>query len=120
MGETYIKMKVHGPNSSEELGNVLVDTGATFTKIPLDYAQRIGIIPEYEVDVQLGDGSRAKRQVGYARVEIEGFEDLSRTVPIAFSEGNQVHLLGLTTLEILALKVDPSRRVLERTNPIEY
>ena len=74
MGETYITMKVHGPNGSEELGNVLVDTGATFTKIPLDYAQRIGIIPEYEVEVELGDGRKSKRQIGYARVEIQGIE----------------------------------------------
>ena len=29
MGETYITMKVHGPNGSEELDEVLVDTGAT-------------------------------------------------------------------------------------------
>ena len=120
MGETYITMKVHGLAGSEEIGNVLVDTGATLTKIPLSYAERMGIVPEQEIEVVLGDGRRAKRQIGYARIEIEGFEDLSRMVPIAFSESDQIHLLGLTTLEVLALKVNPLERKLERADYIEY
>lgn len=42
MGETYTKLKVYGPKGVEELMS-LVDTGATFTKVPLKVGESLGL-----------------------------------------------------------------------------
>ncbi len=116
MGATYATMKVEGARGKVEL-QALADTGATFTKIPRSYAEKIGLETEFETVVQVSTGAVVPRSVGYAKVDVEG---VKRRVPIAIGEETEPAILGYTALEILELKVNPITRRLEKAMPIEY
>jgi predicted aspartyl protease len=53
MGETRVKFRVYSGERFAELEG-LVDTGATFTKIPRSAASKLGLQAEYEAEVTLG------------------------------------------------------------------
>jgi len=95
----------------------LAGTGATFTKIPRGYAEKIGLGSEFETVVQLSTGVTVPRSVGYACVSVEG---VKRIVPVALGEGNEPSILGFTALERLGLELNPSTRRLEKSVPIEF
>ena len=116
MGETRVRVKIYGPTESTEL-DMLVDTGATFTKIPEPLATRLGLEAEEVIEVKLSDGSIRSRGLTEAKLEIEG---VKRTIPIAIGPEDEEPILGYTALEILRFKVDPVTKALERTIPIEY
>jgi len=116
LGETRVRARVYGPIDSVEL-EMLVDTGATFTKIPESLASRIGLKVEEIIEVKLSDGSFRKRGLTEAKLEING---VKRTVPIAIGPECEEPILGYTALEILRFKVNPITKTLERTVPIEY
>ena len=86
---------------------VLVDTGATFTKLPSRVLEDLGVSASFERDFEIADGSILRRRVGYVEVEVEGRK---APVPVAFAEDGERALLGATALEILGFTVDPQKR----------
>ena len=116
MGETHVSLTVYGAHGSFEL-ETLVDTGATFTKIPRDAAESIGLEERYETQVQLGDGTIITRPLTWAEVEVLG---VRIPILIAMTDGNETPLLGYTALEALGFKVNPVTQMLEKTSAIEY
>ncbi len=116
VGETRVRMRINGPKASEDL-ETLVDTGATLTKIPASVAEKVGIKPIGMTEVELADGSVRKRAEGYAEVELFGRR---RYVPLLIGPDCEQSLLGLTTLEIFRLKVNPVTQKLEEGRFIEY
>ena len=116
MGITYAKLKIYGPNGIEEL-NGLVDTGATFTKVPAGIGEKLGLKVRRKVAVKLSNEHEVERGLCYAEAEVGGVKDL---VPIALGADGEEPLVGYTTLEILGLKVNPITRTLEPATPIEY
>ncbi len=119
MGETTVLLKVYGSAGSAEI-ETLVDTGATFTKIPRSVADQVGLEVKYETSVELGDGTIITRQLALAEVEVEEVRMPVLVAISAISDGTETPLLGLTTLEILGFKVNPVTRPLEKTPAIEY
>jgi len=117
MGETRIKLKIYGSDGGFEEIEAVVDTGATFSKIPFSLAQRLGLKARYETEVELGDGRIIKRGLALGEVEVEG---IRRPVPIAMGGEEERATLGYTTLEILGFTVNPVTGRLERTRAIEY
>lgn len=117
MGETRARLRVYGKDGKTQELVALVDTGATFTKIPKALALSLGLVPEYEAEVELSDGNRIKRALALAEVEIEG---VRRPVLVALGEEGETPLIGYTTLEVLGFKVNPVTGKLERTVAIEY
>jgi len=115
MGETRIRFKIYGIDGKSTVLNAIVDTGATFTKIPLYVANELGLEAKYETKVELGDGHIITRKLAPAEVEIE---DVRRLVLVSI--GEEKPLLGYTTLELLGFKVNPITGKLERTMAIEY
>ena len=87
----------------------LVDTGATFSKIPAPELRKLGIKPEFQTIVELGDGRKIKRKVGYVRLSIAR---KTAPVPVIFGGKNERALIGATTLEILGLAPDPKKKAL--------
>ena len=49
-------MRLHGNKSHRDL-EMLVDTGAIYTKIPESLAKELGIVPDEVVRVKLADGT---------------------------------------------------------------
>jgi len=116
MGETRIHFKVYGANGQAVDLESVVDTGATFSKIPKSIAARLGLEAKYETEVELGDGRIIKRKLILAEIEIE---EVRRPVLVTIGE-EEKPLIGYTTLELLGFKVNPIAGELERTIPIEY
>ena len=82
MGITYISGTVTGPNGQRTL-EFLVDSGATYTLLPCDVWQDIGLSPKRSVTFSLVDGSPqslpATRPVPVYAVHIDGADVIVRT-----------------------------------------
>ncbi len=116
LGETRVTVRVHGNKGYADV-DMLVDTGSTLTKIPESVAKKIGIEASETVEVELADGSLRDR--GEAQTEMEIF-GRRRIVPLLVGPDGEEPLLGLTTLEIFRLKVNPAAQRLEPSKWIEY
>ena len=53
---------------------VLVDTGATFTKVPRSILEALGIPPERTYTALLADGRRVPREQGWTTIRLEGHQ----------------------------------------------
>lgn len=115
MGIVLTKVRIYGITGEKEL-DLMVDTGATFTRLPLSLANEIGIEWKDEVEVELSDGRIRKRKLGIAEIEMNG---VRRTIPITAADDER-GFIGYTALEILGFKVNPITQKLERTMAIEY
>ncbi len=95
----------------------LVDTGATFSKIPLELGLRLGLKVVREVQVELSDGRVVARRLALADAQLEGVRS---PVLVTLAEDGGAPLVGVTTLENLGFKVDPVTERLEPRTAIEY
>jgi predicted aspartyl protease len=110
VGHVFVKAKFRG-RDVVELKEVLVDTGASFTVMPLSTARDHFIETPFSADLRLGDGRIVKAKVFIAECEIE---DRRGPVRVLAFEG-AVPVIGVDTLETLGLKVDPVTRRIEKT-----
>src|SRR5271169_1495806 len=116
MGETRVSLRLVGPRGDAKV-EMLVDTGSTLTKIPRTVANKIGIAPRYKAEVELADGRVIERDVSEAVAEFNG---ITNTIPLLIGHDGEEPLLGLTTLEVFRLKVNPVTQKLEPARFIEY
>jgi predicted aspartyl protease len=110
VGHVFVKARLRG-RGVVEFEKILVDTGASFTVMPLDVAERHFIETPFAVDLKLGDGRVVKAKVFVAEGEIEGGRGPLRIM--AFE--NAIPIVGVDTLETLGLKVDPVTGRIEKT-----
>jgi predicted aspartyl protease len=110
MGHIFVGAKFRGKDILE-VDRILVDTGASFTVMPLDLAEKHFIETPFEVELKLGDGRIVKAKMFVAEVEIEGRRGPLRIM--AFKDAMPV--IGVDTLETLGLRVDPSTGKVEKT-----
>ncbi len=115
MGEVLVKAKFFKNDKVEEV-EAIVDTGSTFTKIPKNVADKLGIEGKEEVKVKIGDGKIISRKLDIVEIEIEG---IKRQIYVTIGGESEVPVIGYTTLEILGLKVNPVERKLEKVTAIE-
>jgi predicted aspartyl protease len=111
MGALRTKARVANPSSrdaGEEI-ELLVDTGATFTVLPPELWQRLGLTSEITRRLRTADGRLLEREQGLAYVEVDGQRG---TVPVVEGGEGDLPVLGVTSLEILGLAFDPVRRAL--------
>ena len=88
----------------------LVDTGATYSWVPRDVLDRLGIRPEEEWPFVMADGREVMYPIASVRVRMLG---RTRATVAVFGEPGTEPLLGVVTLEEFGLAVDPiSRRLL--------
>ena len=90
--------------SKFESVDALVDTGATYTRIPRPTLGRLAIEPGFKRRLQAADGRIIERDCAQVPVRING-ESLM-TICIFGDEGTEP-LLGAVTLEEFGLGVDP-------------
>lgn len=82
----------------------LVDTGSTYTWIPEDILEQLGVRRQEERTFVLADGSHVQYGMGWMRARIEG---RSQPTIVVFGKPNSEPLLGVVTLELFGLGVDP-------------
>ncbi len=110
MGLTFIDGMVRGPNGVERSVRFLVDSGAVYSLLAQEHWKNMGLVAERTMDFTLADGSMIKRNVSECFIRIAGGEGHT---PVILGEEGDESLLGMVTLEILGLKLDPFRRTLE-------
>ena len=105
MGHFRVPVQV-GSRTGEHLESLeaLVDTGATFTLIPREVLERLGVVPEEEWPFELADGREVRYPVAWVQIRIG-----ARTQPTiaVFGERGSEPTLGVVTLESFLLAVDP-------------
>ncbi len=97
----------------EEL-DVTVDTGSTYTAVPREMLQRLGVPVERSLPSETADGRIVPVDVGEATIRLE----VQFHTPVIFAEENEPSLLGVVSLEQAALAVDPlvsQRRIYDGT-----
>ena len=83
---------------------VEVDTGSTFTALPREMLQTLGVPVSRSVPSRLADGSVQTVEIGETRIRLAGSEF---TTTVIFAEEGEPSLLGVITLENALLAVDP-------------
>ena len=112
MGLVYVKMKVRKSKRSKRFieQDFLVDSGATFTVVPATVLKRLGIEPDDTQDFVLANGQRITRKLSDAYFELGEKGGYSKVI---FGQRTDSRLLGILTLGILGLVLDPLKRELK-------
>ena len=87
-----------------------MDSGATYTLLPYRDWQAIGLTPKRSVIVTLADGTQIERKVSECHIN---FPQGEGHTPVILGEPGDEALLGVVTLEILGLVLNPFNRTLQ-------
>jgi clan AA aspartic protease len=109
MGVSYIQGTVRGP-TGEQTVRFLIDSGAMYSLLPEPVWRAIGLAPKRETGFALADGTTIRRAVSECHISLPQGE--LHTPVVLGDPGDDQPLLGVVTLEILGLVVDPFRRTL--------
>ena len=93
---------------------LIVDTGATLTKLPAELLSELRIEPQFSVPVITPENREVLRSVGQAWISIDGRAGI---VPVAFGGRGEPVLLGATSMEILGFVVDPIEQIEQKLIP---
>lgn len=111
MGETRVVLTVSRDVKSRKRVRLycIVDTGSDWTVLPRELLEKLGVEPHRREEFGLADGSKIEREIGRVFVRFRGVGEYT---PVVFGNPGDSKLLGVVTLEILGLGVDPLRREL--------
>lgn len=109
MGITYIEATVVGPKRKKAVLDFLVDSGAKYTVLPRATWKSIGLKPERRLTFVLADGTRVQRDISECYISLP--QGKTHT-PVVLGERDDAALLGVVTLEELALVFNPFERSL--------
>jgi len=109
MGLVYIDAIVKHKGKSVKV-KFLVDSGAKYTVLTESVWRELGLEPLGEMEFVLADGTTIKRKISEAVIELPGYGE--RHSPVVLGESEDENLLGVVTLEIFGLILDPFKRVL--------
>ncbi|MFQ6100655.1 MAG: aspartyl protease family protein [Anaerolineae bacterium] len=110
MGITYLEGVVTGPTGKQATVRFLVDSGTTYTLLPYEDWQAIDLVPKRSVTFALADGTTIERQVSECHIVLTHGEGHT---PVILGEVGDQPLLGIVTLEILGLVLNPFTRTLQ-------
>ncbi len=110
MGITYIEGEVSGSDETTRNVRFLVDSGASYSLLAEADWKALGLTPKRTAKFELADGTRIERAISECHVSLPQGE--GHTPVILGEEGDQP-LLGVITLEILGLVLNPFQRKLQ-------
>ena len=87
-----------------ETMEALVDTGSTYTFVPRQVLERLGIAQTGKRPFRLANEQRVIYDVGWAEIRVDGSEGVTLVV---FGEPDVMPLLGAHALESLGMAADP-------------
>ncbi len=116
MSETYAVLTLSGAAATDTL-RCLVDTGATFTKIPAALGERLAWRSSVKYRSSCPTAAWPPGAWPLADAQLDGVRS---PVLVALAEDGAEPLIGVTTLENLGFKVDPIAERLEPRAAIEY
>jgi clan AA aspartic protease len=89
----------------------VVDTGSSYSWIPRDLLEKLGVTPQFQWEFELADGSTIERDLAEAPARWDGQQ---RTTLVVFGDTGSTPILGAYTLEGFGLTVDPVNGRLNR------
>src|SRR5215472_12700746 len=110
MGIVFVDGTVTGPTGRKATLEFLVDSGATYTLLPKKVWRAIGLKPAESIKCRLADGTAVERKMSECRIKLPQGE---RYTPVMLGEKGDEALLGVVTLEILGLVLNPFNRTLQ-------
>ena len=110
MGLTFVPATVVGPKGRKRSVRFLVDSGASYTVLPERVWKALGLRPKRSLSFTLADGTELRRNVSECLIRYNGLEGHT---PAILGEPQDQPLLGVVTLEILGLILDPFTRTLQ-------
>lgn len=110
MGITYIQGQVKGPEGQQADVEFLVDSGATYSVLPKEVWEQLGLKPKRKMRFTLADGTVIERSISEAYFALPQGE---AHTPVVLGEDGDQALLGVITLEILGLVFNPFDRTLQ-------
>lgn len=110
MAVTYIEGTVTGKSDKKATVHFLIDSGATYTLLPHKIWKAIGLSPKRSVTFTLADGTAIDRKVSECHITLPEGEGHT---PVILGEPGDEALLGVVTLEILGLVLNPFTRTLQ-------
>lgn len=111
MGHFRVAVQV-GDTAGDRFASIdaLVDTGATYTWIPRDVLDGLGVVPTEDRPFVLADGREVRYPVAWTQIKIG--ERAGPTI-VVFGEPGSEPILGVFALEGFLLAADPvSRRLI--------
>ena len=110
MGLTFIDGKARGGEGQEEAVNFLVDSGAAYSLLPNPVWRSLGLQATREERFVLADGTVVTRDISFCYIVLPHGEGY--TPVVLGEEGDDQALLGVVTLEVLGLILNPFSRTL--------
>ncbi len=110
MGLTHVEATVTGPTGASRKLNLMVDSGAAYSLLPTKVWKAIKLKPKRKVSFTLADGTTIERNVSECHISMVNEEGHT---PVILGEPGDEPLLGVVTLEILGLVLDPLKRTLQ-------
>jgi clan AA aspartic protease len=110
MGVTNVEGIVRGPDGRTAPLRFLVDSGASYTLLPYETWQAIGLAPKRTMSFSLADGTTVERGVSECHITL--LQGEAHTPVVLGTPGDEA-LLGVVTLEILGLVLNPFTRELQ-------
>lgn len=110
MGLTFVEGTVTGSGGEQREVKFLVDSGASYTVLPHGLWQQLGLRPKRKATFTLADGTTLTRDISECHVAVAGVDGHS---PVVLGEPGDEAVLGVVTLEVLGLVLDPFKRTLQ-------
>jgi len=110
VGVVFVEGTVIGPTGKRAKLEFLVDSGATYTLLPLKVWRAIGLKPNDSVRCRLADGTPVERKVSDCRITLPRGQGHT---PVMLGKKGDEALLGIVTLEEFRLILNPFSRQLQ-------
>ena len=110
MGVTYIEGVATGLTDKQVSVRFLVDSGATYSLLAYDDWRAIELEPKRSMAFTLADGTQIEREVSECHIALPQGEGHT---PVVLGAPGDEPLLGVVTLEILGLVLNPFNRTLQ-------
>ena len=108
MGVTFVRGRASNNGESLDL-DFLVDSGAMYSLLPKRAWKQLGLKPKRSASFILADGSKVEREISECHLTFEQGDGHS---PVILGIADDEPLLGVVTLEILGLVLNPLNRTI--------
>ena len=110
MGITYVSATLRSPTGIEAEVSFLIDSGATYSLVPLRAWETIGLSAKREMTFTLADRTTVERRTSECYMVLPQGETHT---PVILGEADYEALLGVVTLKELGLLFNPFNRTLQ-------
>ncbi len=110
MGIVYVDGEVRGPTGASTSVRFLVDSGASYTLLGREDWETLDLKPKRTAAFTLADGTQIERGISECHITLPQGEGHT---PVILGESGDEPLLGVVTLEMLGLVLNPFNRTLQ-------